>query len=49
MYGTMMIIFNKEEATLKMHMQKYLNHISYQLLHIPSTLTWESTSLPHSP
>lgn len=36
-----------------MHMQKYLNLISYQfvslLLHISSTLTWESTILSHSP
>lgn len=27
-YGTMMIMFNKQEATIKMHMQKYLNLIS---------------------
>lgn len=47
----MMIMFSKQEAPLKMHMQKYLNLISYQfvslLLHTPSTLTWESTSLRH--
>lgn len=52
-YGPMMIMSNKQEATLKMHMQKYLNLISYQfvslLLHIPCTLTWENTSLSHRP